>query len=148
METGEITFPETDKIQRVLYILNFGRKLSENVVSEIQQSTNALVNEELIRVNINLSKNIYIQVVDVVNSITSDQLNGDKKIVVNLPGLPLAAVYILVELHARLGYFPLVLELYRDHKKDPIFSEFSLKKIVDLERERNVTRSRIFGQQL
>lgn len=133
------------KIQRILYILNFGRKLSDNIVKQITEETKAIVSEEQIKVNINLSKNIYIQVVDIINSISKDLLAGDKKICVNLPGLPLAAVYLITELHARMGYFPLVLELYRDHKENPVFSNFKLKKIVDLEFERAVSRSKLFS---
>ena len=134
--------------QKVLYILNFGRKLPDAVVKEIETKTRAIVTEEQIKVNINLSKVIYIQIVDIIDSIPKELLKGNKKILVNLPGLPIAAAYIIVELHARMGFFPLVLELYRDHANDNIWNDWNLKRIVDLEYERSISRSKMFGNDI
>jgi len=134
--------------QKVLFILNFGRKLPDPVIKEIETKTKAIVTEEQIKVNINLSKVIYIQIVDIIDSIPKELLKGNKKILVNLPGLPIAAAYIIVELHARMGFFPLVLELYRDHAADNIWNDWNLKRIVDLEYERSISRSKMFGGEL
>jgi len=137
--------PRADINQKVLFILNFGRKLPEAVIKEIEEKTKAIITEEQVKVNINLSKNIYIQIVDIIDAIPKDLLKGNKKILVNLPGLPIAAAYIIVELHARMGFFPLVLELYRDHAADNIWNDWNLKRIVDLEYERSISRSKMFG---
>jgi len=130
---------------RTLYIINFGRKLHENIIKEIEAKYKTLVIEEIAKVNLNLSKNLYIQIIDVINSIPKNLLDGNKKICVNFPGLPIAAAYILVELHAKLGYFPLGLELYRTREEDPIFNNWQLKKITDLEYERSRSRSKMFS---
>jgi len=129
---------------RILYVLNFGRKLSEDVIKEAETQYRATIIENCIKTNLNLSKNIYIQVIDIINEIPKELMNGSKKICVNFPGLPIAAAYMLVELHARLGYFPLALELYRTREDDPIFNGWKLKKITDLEYERNRSRSKMY----
>jgi hypothetical protein len=100
--------------------------------------------EELVKVNLNLSKNLYVQIIDIINQLPKDLLNGNKKVCVNFPGLPIASAYILVELHAKLGFFPLALELYRTREEDPIFNNWQLKKITDLEYERSRSRSKMF----
>ena len=129
---------------RKLYILNFGRKLNSQIIHEITQKYKASVEEVHLKVNINLKKSIYIQCVDIINRIDKDILDGTRKIAVNPPGLPLVAMYLVTELHARLGCFPLVLELYRDKTEDPLFNNFRLRRIIDLERERQVSRSKMF----
>lgn len=130
--------------ERILYVLNFGRKLSEEIVKEIETQYKARVIEHTIKTNLNLSKNIYIQIIDIINSMPKDMFDSNKKICLNFPGLPIASAYILVELHAKLGYFPLALELYRTREEDPIFNGWKLKKITDLEYERNRSRSKMF----
>jgi len=52
--------------------------------------------------------------------------------------LPIIAMYILAELYARSGVFPKVLELIRDED----FGIFILKRIVNLEYERRMTRNK------
>lgn len=130
---------------RKLYILNFGRKLSDQIVNDIKNRYKTSVEELHIKVNINLKKNIYIQVVDIINDIDKSVFNSNNKIVINPCGLPFVAMCLLVELHARMGIFPLVLELFRDKSEDPLFNDFRLRRIIDLERERQVSRSKLFG---
>jgi hypothetical protein len=132
---------------RKLYILNFGRKLNQDILNDIQKKYKASVEEYHIKVNINLKKSIYIQCVDIINRIDTEILDGRHKIAVNPPGLPLVAMYLLTELHARIGIFPLVLELYRDKTEDPLFNDFKLRRIIDLERERQVSRSKLFEKE-
>jgi hypothetical protein len=130
--------------QRILYVVNFGRKLSEEIIKDIEFQYKAAVIEHLVKTNLNLSKNIYIQIIDVINTIPKELFDSNKKICINFPGLPIASAYILVELHAKLGFFPLALELYRTREDDPIFNGWKLKKITDLEYERNRSRSKMF----
>lgn len=132
---------------RIIHLLNFGRKLSESIIKQIEEQTKATVIEEVINVNLDLSKNTYIQIVNLIDKISRDSLkvNENHRIIVNLCGLPLAAVYIITELHARIGTFVPVLELTKDINTDGIFANFKLKRIIDLERERIASRSRMFG---
>jgi hypothetical protein len=129
---------------RTLYILNFGRRLNEDIIREIEEKYKAKVEEYFIKVNLNLKKTSYIQCVDIISSIDSKILDGRHKIAINPPGLPVAAICLLTELHAQIGYFPLLLELYRDKTQDPLFNDFKLRRIIDLERERQVSRSKKF----
>ena len=133
--------------QKIIHLLNFGRKLSETIIKQIEEQTKATVIEEVINVNLDLSKNTYIQIVSIIDKLSKDtlKLNDSRRIVVNLCGLPLAAAYIIVELHARLGIFVPVLELTKDINADGLFASFKLKRIIDLERERIASRSRMFG---
>ena len=50
---------------RKLYILNFGRKLSDQIVSDIKNRYKTSVEELHIKVDINLKKNIYIFLITV-----------------------------------------------------------------------------------
>ena len=131
---------------RIIHLLNFGRKLSESVIKSIEELVKATVVEELVNVNLDLSKNLFIQVVSIVDKIPRESLRIDEnhRVVINLCGLPVAAVYIITELHARLGVFPPVLEMTKDVNGDGLFASFKLKKVVDLERERISSRSRMF----
>lgn len=133
---------------RIVHLLNFGRKLSESVLKSIEESIKATVIEEVVNINLELSKNVYIQIVQYIDKIPKEylKLSDNHKIIVNLPGLPIAAAYIVTELHARLGVFPPVLEMTKDINGEGLFASFKLKKIVDLERERTSSRSRIFSE--
>ena len=130
--------------QRTLFVINFGRKLNDEIIKDLTEKYKTLVIEEVVKVNLNLSKNLYVQIIDIIEQLPKDLVDGNKKVCVNFPGLPIAAAYILVELHARLGYFPLALELYRTREEDPIFNNWQLKKLTDLEYERSRSRSKMF----
>jgi len=130
--------------QRTIYVINFGRKLNDLIVKDLEAKYKTVVIEELVKVNLNLSKNLYVQIIDIINDLPKDLIDGSKKICINFPGLPIAAAYILVELHAKLGFFPLAIELYRTREEDPIFNNWQLKKITDLEYERSRSRSKMF----
>ena len=134
-------------MEKIIYLLNFGRKLTDSVIKSIEENTGARVVEEVINVNLDLSKQTYIQIVSIIEKINRDifKVSENRRVLVNLCGLPLAAVYIVTELHARLGYFVPVLELTRDIKNDQLFSDWKFKRIIDLERERVASRSRMFG---
>jgi hypothetical protein len=146
MDVREASMDDVDILlsSRKLHILNFGRKLSSQVIHTITTQYKATVEEYHIKVNINMKKNYYIQCVDIMNRIDPEVLNGTQKVAVNPPGLPNIAIYLITELHARMGVFPLILEMYRDKSSDPLFNEFRLKRIIDLERERQVSRSKMY----
>ena len=133
-----------DADQRTIYVINFGRKLNDLIIKDLEAKYKTVVIEELVKVNLNLSKNLYVQIVDIINELPKDLIDGRKKICINFPGLPIAAAYILVELHAKLGFFPLAIELFRTREEDPIFNNWQLKKITDLEYERSRSRSKMF----
>jgi hypothetical protein len=65
-------------------------------------------------------------------------LDGSVPFLLNISNLPIVASYILVELSARCGGFPKLIELVRDDH----MGIFVLKRIVDLEYEKRMTRNR------
>jgi len=133
-----------NECERVLHVINFGRRLNQNIINEIEDKYKAKVEEHFVKVNLNLKKTSYIQCVDIINTIPEKILDGKHKIAINPPGLPLATACLLTELHARVGYFPLLLELFRDKTQDPLFNDFRLRRIIDLERERQVSRTKMY----
>jgi len=135
---------ELQGCERVLNVINFGRRLNREIIKDIEDKYKAKVDEVFVKVNLNLKKTSYIQCVDIISSIPGKILDGHHKIAINPPGLPIAAICLVTELHARIGYFPLLLELYRDKTQDPLFNDFKLRRIIDLERERQVSRSKMF----
>jgi len=121
-------------------ILNFGVPLTDNLKKEISSILNKSVEEKHFVVGINMKKNIFIQCVDIVDKVDTDNLPTDY--VVNLPGLPIAAVYLCTELEARTGVKPAILELHREKDERGIVSDFHFGKIRNLELEAHFSRKK------
>jgi len=121
-----------------LLILNFGYTLSDKCKSQLKDTfSEAAITEVPLSVSFDVKKNLYPQVVSFLNDLTIP-LDGSVPYIVNVPNLPIISMYILSELYARAGVFPKVIELIRDEA----FGIFILKRIVNLEYERRMTRNK------
>jgi hypothetical protein len=140
---------DTDNIsskKKHVYLVNFGVELNNEIIKEIETKHNCIISVFSINVRINLKKNIYIQVVDLVDQIPVSYINSEY-LIINPPQLSIAAVYILIEVYARLKKFPYIIELKRD-KTNNIFADFTFGKIRDLSLEIHYSRNKLREQQL
>lgn len=121
-----------------LMILNFGHPLSEQCKKEIQEKyQQASIIEVPLSASFDVRKCLYPQVVSFLNALNIP-LDGSVPYIVNVSNLPIVASYILTELSARSGSYPKIIELVRDDA----LGIFILKRIVDLEYEKRMTRNR------
>ena len=124
-------------------LLNFGAKLNNSVLEDLKKEVDAeTVDQILIKVNIDLSKNPYIQCHDIVINNISYLLSEDP-FVVNLPGLPIACVFIVNEITAITGTEPTIIFTSRDMVNNKYFSEFKFKRLFNLAYEKTVTREKL-----
>jgi len=114
-------------------IVNFGHPLSPKLKDEIEAIINREIDERHFNVGINMKKNIYIQCIDIINRVNVPDLPADY--VVNLPGLPIAAYYLCVELEARTEQKPSILELHREKDEKGVMSDFRFGRIRSMEVE-------------
>jgi hypothetical protein len=125
-----------------MYLVNFGAKLSDEVLEDVKNDVNANSIEQIIKkVNLDLSKNPYLQIHDVVFSVKKYLLD-DCPYVINLPGLPIACVFIVNEIEALTGKPPVIVFTSRDISKEGYFSDFKFKRLFSLNYERTATRER------
>jgi hypothetical protein len=125
-----------------VYLLNFGAKLSEEVTECIRAEVDADSIEQILKkVNLDLSKNPYIQVHDVV-MLTKSYLLSDCPCVINLPGLPIACVFIVNEIAAITGHEPTIVFTSRNISGEGYFSDFKFKRMFNLQYEKTVTREK------
>jgi len=125
-----------------VYLLNFGAKLSDDTVEQIREEVKADSIEQILKkVNLDLSKNPYIQCHDIVLSQKS-YLLGDSPCVVNLPGLPIACVFIVNEIAALTGHEPTIVFTSRNISGEGFFSDFKFKRMFNLQYEKTVTREK------
>ena len=125
-----------------MYLLNFGAKLSDETVEEIRKEVGATTIEQVMKkVNLDLSKNPYLQCHDVVLS-QKKYLLDDSPCVVNLPGLPIACVFIVNEIAALTGREPTIVFTSRNISGEGYFSDFKFRRLFNLSYERTVTRER------
>lgn len=119
-------------------VLNFGHPLSEKCKEQIQEKYNSTnVIEVPLSASFDVKKCLYPQVVGFLNTLNIP-LDGSIPYIVNVSNLPIVASYILVELAARSGSFPKLIELIREEA----LGIFVLKRIVDTEYERRMTRNK------
>lgn len=125
-----------------MYLVNFGAKLSDEVLEAVKNEVKAETIEQIIKkVNLDLSKNPYLQIHDVVFSVKKYLLD-DYPSVINLPGLPIACVFIVNEIEALTGKPPVIVFTSRDISKEGYFSDFKFKRLFSLNYERTATRER------
>jgi hypothetical protein len=121
-----------------LMILNFGHTLSSKCKEQIQEKFPEVnIIEVPLSASFDVRKCLYPQVVSFLNTLNIP-LDGSVPYIINVSNLPIVASYILVELAARSGSFPKIIELVRDEA----LGIFVLKRVVDLEYERRMTRNR------
>ena len=132
---------------KVAYLINFDKELSEDIMKQIKEAYKEI--DELIVINkqvsIKLHKQIYIQCVDIRQKLEDeypDIFSGDKPLIVNPPGFSMAAIYLINEIEAKLKIKPFILELIKDKEPGSLFGRFKFRRILDLEYNKNVTRTK------
>lgn len=125
-----------------VYLINFGAKLSDEVLDSIKKEVDADEVEQVMKkVNLDLSKNPYLQCHDVVLS-QKKTLMGEDPYVINLPGLPIACVFIINEITAITGREPTIVFTSRNIVDEGFFSDFKFKRLFNLSYEKTVTREK------
>lgn len=130
---------------RNVNLVNFGAELSKEVLAEIEKEHRVVVKQVLIKSSLNLKKHsTLIQVHDLVAANRKHFTESDF-FIVNLPGLPIYAAFLIVEIHALTGRFPILIECLKDYAADGIFTSFKFKRLYDLDRERTQSRENFKG---
>lgn len=123
-------------------LINFGAELHKNVIQAVEQEHDIEVEQINVPASLNLKKySTYIQVHDLIERNRELFFNKDF-FIVNLPGLPIFSAFLITEIHALTGKFPIVLECLKDYSNDGIFSHYKFKRLYDLDRERVQSRER------
>jgi hypothetical protein len=131
-----------------MYLINFGARLSDNACKDIKEEVKAeAIEQVMVKVNLDLSKNPYFQCHEIVKKVHKHLLD-EYPFVINLPGLPIAGVFITNEIAAITGHEATVVFTSRDISNNGYFSEFKFKRMFNLSYERNVTRERFKNGQL
>ena len=127
-------------IHEKVYLLNFGAKLSNEVLKNIEEEIGAFTCDQImIKVNLDLSKNPYLQCHDIVSK-QKKYILSDFPFVINLPGLPIACIFIINEISALKGREPIIVFTSRNIAGEGFFSEFKFRRMFDLSYEKTVTR--------
>jgi hypothetical protein len=125
-----------------VYLLNFGAKFDEDVKEAIRQQVDAAEIEQVMKkVNLDLSKNPYLQCHNIVLS-QKDILLGEYPCVINLPGLPIACAFIINEISAITGNEPTIVFTSRNIANEGFFSSFKFRRMFNLSYEKTVTREK------
>lgn len=123
-------------------LLNFGAKLNDDVLEKVKNEIGAEdINQKMVKVNLDLSRNPYIQCHDIVEA-QKDYLLSDHPFVINLPGLPIACVFVINEITAITGSEPTIIFTSRNIAEEGYFSEFKFRRLFNLSYEKTVTREK------
>jgi hypothetical protein len=123
-------------------LINFGAALNDEALQAIQKEVDAdEIKQIMVKVNLDLSKNPYIQCHDIVDKQKNLLLSSDP-FVVNLPGLPIACVFIVNEIAAITGKEPTIVFTSRNISGEGYFSEFKFRRLFNLGYEKTVTREK------
>lgn len=121
-------------------LLNFGAELKQHVLDDIKEEHEIEVEQHLIKASLNLKKrSTYIQIHDLVEKYHNLFFEKDF-FIINLPGLPIYSAFLIAEIHALVGRFPIVVECIKDYSIDGIFTDYKFKRLYDLDRERTQSR--------
>ncbi|MDW8293596.1 MAG: CRISPR-associated protein Csx15 [Anaerolineae bacterium] len=119
-------------------VLNFGHPFTEAHMEQLRHMLGEEIEVYTIPVNINLEQPIAGQISDLLTGLPFDLQT--EPFVVNLPGLSIAAVALIAELHGRAGHFPAVLRMKQ--VKDSAATTFAIAELVQLQEVRNTARLR------
>lgn len=123
-------------------LINFGAALHMKVIEAIQEDHKIKIEQINISASLNLKKHsTYIQVNDLIKK--NKNLFFEKDFfIINLPGLPIFSAFLITEIHALTGKFPIIIECLKDYSNEGIFSHYKFKRLYDLDRERNQSREK------
>ncbi len=128
------------KMAEVVSLINFGSDLADSVIKSIEEKHKIQIKEVRIKASLNLRKNsTYIQCSDLIRS-NKKYFSENEKFIINLPGLPIFSAFLITELHALTGKFPVILECIKEYDENNIFSSYVFKRLYDLDRERVQSR--------
>ena len=123
-------------------LFNFDTELHESVIKDIEKDHDIEIVEVSIKASLNLKKHsTYIQVHDLIEK-NRQFFNNKDFFIVNLPGLPIFAAFLITEIHAITGKFPILLECIKDSSNEGILSHYKYKRLYDLDRERVQSREK------
>jgi hypothetical protein len=121
-------------------LINFGTELNKVVIDAIEAEYKVSIEQHMVRASLNLKKNsTFIQVHDIIAK-NRELFCINEFFIVNLPGLPIYAAFLITEIHALTGKFPIIVECVKDYSTDGIFSQYKFKRLYDLDRERTQSR--------
>jgi hypothetical protein len=121
-------------------LINFGSQLSDDVIEAMEKEYNIKAKQICIKASLNLKKrSTYIQCHDIIQNNISLFLQNSH-FVINLPGLPIFSAFLITEIHALTGKFPIIIECLKDYSGEGIFSDYRFKRLYDLDRERTQSR--------
>lgn len=121
-------------------LINFGTELKENVISAIEEEHDISIEQIMIKASLNLKKrSTIIQVHDLIQD-NRQYFEEKDYFIINLPGLPIFAAFLVAEIHALTGRFPILVECIKDYSNNNIFNDYVFKRLYDLDRERNTSR--------
>lgn len=123
-------------------LINFGVELHHDVIDAIEKAHNLTIEQINVPASLNLKKySTYIQVHDLIEK-NKDLFFQKDFFIVNLPGLPIFSAFLITEIHALTGKFPVIVECLKDYSNDGIFSHYKFKRLYDLDRERVQSREK------
>jgi len=121
-------------------LINFGAQLNSEIIEGIEKEHKLKINQIMIKSSLNLKKHsTLIQVHDLINK-NKKLFTENEFFIINLPGLPIYAAFLMVELHALTGKFPIIVECLKDYSQGGIFSNYKYKRLYDCDRERTCSR--------
>ena len=121
-------------------LVNFGSELKDDLIKEMEKQYDIEVNQVCIRASLNLKKrSTYIQVHDIIRD-NMQLFLQNSHFIINLPGLPIFSAFLITEIHALTGKFPIIVECLKDYSGEGIFSDYRFKRLYDLDRERTQSR--------
>jgi hypothetical protein len=128
---------------RQVNLINFGVDLRPDTIQLIEKDHDVAITVVNVKASLNLKKHsTYIQVHDLV------KLNAalfKEEFILNLPGLPIFAAFLISELHALTGKFPVILECVKNYDTEGVFGDLQYKRLYNCERERNQSREDFKG---
>lgn len=121
-------------------LINFGAELHESVIQDVETEWEVEVKQIRVKKSLDLKKkSSYIQVHDLIEN--NKELFLEREFfIINLPGLPIFAAFLIAEIHALTGNFPIIVECLKDYSNEGIFSHYKYKRLYDLNRERTQSR--------
>jgi len=125
-------------------LINFGTDLKSETLAAIEAEHDVIITLVPVKASLNLKKHsTLIQVHDLIKYHMED---FKEDFIINLPGLPIFAAFLVCELHAMTGRFPVILECSKNYDTEGMFGDLQYKRLYNCERERNQSREDFKGE--
>lgn len=127
------------------YIINFGKKLNDTVISEIEQEIQSNIEDQIMNpVIIDNRKDIPTskQIRKMLNKVDSYFINENNVCLINTCGFPIAIWFICQEIYSRYDSFPFIIETGRILNENKFDNDFHLIRIYNLQKEHNITKEK------